>query len=121
MIPLVNLRNSTVLRFFAILLFSFEFLAPTFLGASVSEQKTNDHSSSILCQPTHTLTSLLFVEERNEEEKEGRDFFLTQVFHLASWPASPSIIENQPLRIFSVNDQFNTHPPLFHLHCVFQI
>lgn len=121
MISLVNLRHSTILRFFAILLFSFELLAPAFFVSSTVEQKTEEGSSSLLLQPSHTLSYLLFIEERNEEEKEGRDFSLTQDVHVISWFATPSLTENKVLPNFQVSNHFNTHPPLFHLHCVFQI
>jgi len=121
MISLVNLRNNTILRFFAILLFSFELLAPAFLGAPACEFETHEGSSAISLQPSHTLTSLLFVEERNEEERNSRDFFLTENFLAVSWFATASLTENKALQIFQVGDKFNTHPPLFHLHCVFQI
>ncbi len=67
------LRNNQALKFFAILLFSFELLAPAFL--SISQVNTiADGSTKNTLSASHTnIYALLAIEEINEEEREGKN------------------------------------------------
>ena len=88
----MHLRNNTILKFFAILLFSFELLAPSVLGANIeipvmeSTEKISIHQSAI-------MFSSFLLEERSEEEREGKDMNLISFdFYLINWVTiSPKI------------------------------
>ncbi len=79
----MKLRSSKALKFFAILLFSFEMIAPALItdneGAEASRQETRLYSNE--GHFTNLITSLL-CEENNgeEEERESKDHKSTIIF-----------------------------------------
>jgi hypothetical protein len=118
----MQLRNSSVLKFFAILLFSFELLAPTLLSAGNQEATMSDSSKKSLSVAQANIYSFLFLEECNEEEREGKDalpLFIEfySVRNLAFANNTCSI--NIPLH--SKQNLFDTHPPLYQLNQTFLI
>ena len=120
-LPWMHLRNNTILKFFAILLFSFELLAPSVLGANIeipvmeSTEKISIHQSAI-------MFSSFLLEERSEEEREGKDINLISFdFYLINWVTVSSKITDHQRSIFSNKEQYNTHPPFFILHHTFLI
>jgi hypothetical protein len=117
----VGIRNNNVLKFFIILLFSFELIAPSLFSASISEPKIESSSKATFTLSSHALSSFLLLEERNEEEREGKDILLTVVLYPIYW-FTLSLKASGCLSQFSVNR--NLHPTqraLFKLHCVFLI
>ena len=118
----MQLRNSYLLKFFAILLFSFELVAPALLNTEAQLDTRRDTNHSHLSAAQSAINSLLFLEECNEEEREGKDV-LPLAIELYSFKylslANHSCRTNIPLR--SRQNLFDTHPPLYQLHQVFLI
>jgi hypothetical protein len=115
------LRNNKVLKFFAILLFSFELFAPAFL--STGQDDSTDSLTKITLSTSHTnICAFLAIEEINEEGREGKDLVpialgILSVQLLSSNASSISYLIAAP----SGQDQFETHPPLFTLHRALRI
>src|SRR5687767_7814327 len=68
------LRKSTLLKFFALLLFTFELLAPVYLASRVEGQ--GEESSHVQLQtptPLNVFSSFLYEEVGNEEGREGKE------------------------------------------------
>ena len=113
----MSLRNNLLLKAFAILLFCFELLAPAFLSATEEHGITENNSKITVIQSTLTLSSFL-LEERNEEEREGKDNFILNIdFYDSKQLSFAKHITGSPTTFFSPNECFNTHPPLFQLNC----
>ncbi len=114
-------RYNKILKLFAILLFSFEILAPAVL-LTTPETNLNSQNSkrlSELNQSFDILSHLLF-EEVNCEEREGKDDCLislsfTEVFNELQKFEKPLITWSLP------KDLFDTQPSLFKLHRVLLI
>jgi len=116
------LGYNKILRIFAILIFSFELLAPALLlGATENnlpceKAKINLSEQS---QPIDLIAHLIF-EEINNEEREGKDDYLisvcfTEVFNELQKFESVQITWSLP------KDRFDTQPSLFTLHRVLLI
>jgi hypothetical protein len=115
------LRYNKILRIFAILLFSFEMLAPAlWLG---------DHESSITQKSTtyfsHENQSIdliahLICEEANSEEREGKNDYLIDVSFVEVFN---ELEKFQPVQIsWSLpKDRFDIQPSLYTLHRVLLI
>jgi hypothetical protein len=116
------LRKNKILKLFAILLFSFELLASSAISAMVKETEVPSDSRTTFCQSqSQTISALLFLEERSEEEREGKDAFVANDFFKIFSP-SPTTQSSSLILDFSSNKElFDTHPPLFKLHGVFLI
>jgi hypothetical protein len=113
----MSLRNNLILKAFAILLFCFELLAPAFLSTTEEHSITENNSKITLIQSTLTLSSFL-LEERNEEEREGKDSFIVNIdFYDSKWFSFPKQVTSSSISFFSPSECFNTHPPLFQLNC----
>ncbi|HMJ71292.1 MAG TPA: hypothetical protein VK508_20490 [Cyclobacteriaceae bacterium] len=71
----MNLRTSKVLKYFAILLFSFEMIAPALIPAAEQPQDVYESESyTNATHPTNLISSLLFEENTGEEEeRESKD------------------------------------------------
>lgn len=118
----MQLRNSYLLKFFAILLFSFELVAPALLNTEAQLDTRRDSNHIHLSAAQSAINSLLFLEECNEEEREGKD----------ALPLSIALFDFKSLSIFSDSrssyatlhsnqSQFDTHPPLYQLHQTFRL
>lgn len=115
---LMLLRLNKILRIFAILLFSFEMLAPAlWLGDhenSITQKSTIYISDQH--QPSDLLTHLI-CEEANNEEREGKDDYLlsvcfVEVFNELQKFQSVQITWSLP------KDRFDIQPSLYTLHRV---
>lgn len=117
----MQLRNSYILKFFALLLFSFELLAPSLISTECFNGQETD-STTFVSVIKPNLYSFLFLEECNEEEREGKD----------ALPLSIAFFDFKSLSIFSDSrssyatlhsnqNQFDTHPPLYQLHQTFRL
>jgi len=68
------LRKSTFLKLLALLLFSFELLAPVYLSSKVEKQaEENSHVQLNESTPLSVFSSLLYEEAGSEEEREGKE------------------------------------------------
>jgi len=118
------LRYNKILKLFAILIFSFELLAPVLLMAK-SKQTTNDSPATLSCniteqaKPADLLSQLLF-EEVGSEEREGKDGCLLSVCFVEVYN---QLQKFQPIQVtwFLPKDKFDTQPSLFTLHRVLLI
>jgi hypothetical protein len=118
---LMLLRYNKILRIFAILLFSFEMLAPAlWLGeheSSITQKSTTYFNNQN--QPVDLLTHLI-CEEASNEEREGKDDYLlgvcfVEVFNELQKFQSVQITWSLP------KDRFDIQPSLYTLHRVLLI
>ncbi len=118
----MQLRNSHLLKIFALLLFSFELLAPTILSAHFQEATVSDSSKKSLSAPQASIYSFLFLEECNEEEREGKDA-LPVALELYAFKnlAFNSHTRGTNIPLHSKQNLFDTHPPLYQLNQTFLI
>jgi hypothetical protein len=113
------LRYNKILKLFAILIFSFELLAPFAFIASQKEAtedtpSKDGYSIRESIQSVDLLSHLIF-EEVGSEEREGKnDCFISVCFV----EVFSELKKFEPVRItWSVpKDQFDTQPSLFKLH-----
>ncbi len=110
-----------MLRIFAILLFSFEMLAPAlWLGDhenSITQKSTTNYND--LHQPIDLITHII-CEEANSEEREGKDDYLIDVRFVEVFN---ELQKFQPVQItWSLpKDRFDIQPSLYTLHRVLLI
>lgn len=116
---IMPLRYNKVLKLFAILIFSFELLAPVALiasqkGASADATSKSSHSIRETTQSVDFLSHLIF-EEVGSEEREGKNDCLIGVCFVEVFN---ELIKFEPVQItWSLpKDQFDTQPSLFKLH-----
>ncbi len=114
-------RYNKALKLFAILLFSFEMLAPAVLITS-PETSLDSPNSKRLSESNRTVDLLahLIFEEVGSEEREGKDDCLiglnfTEVFN------ELQKFENTQITWSLPKDRFDTQPSLFKLHRVLLI
>ncbi len=119
----MHLRNNKILKLFAILLFSFELLASSAISAMIKEPEAPSDSRTTFCHlQSQSISALLFLEERSEEEREGKDAFIITSDLFKIFSLSPTAQSSSLALHFSSNKElFDTHPPLFKLHGVFLI
>lgn len=118
------LRYNKILKLFAILIFSFELLAPILLIAKPKQTALNspltlEYSITQQAKPLDLLSQLLF-EEVGCEEREGKDGFFLSVSFVEVYN---QLQKFQPIQStwFLPKDQFDTQPSLFTLHRVLLI
>ncbi len=116
------LRYNKILRIFAILLFSFELLAPAVLLGSPESNLISEHTTSHFSkqnQPLDLIAHLIF-EEVNNEEREGKDDFLISVCFIEVFN---ELQKFEPVQVtWSLpKDRFDTQPSLYTLHRVLLI
>lgn len=110
-----------MLRIFAILLFSFELLAPAlWLGdheKNISQKSTTSYSDQH--QPIDLITHII-CEEASSEEREGKDDYLIDVCFVEVFN---ELQKFQPVQItWSLpKDRFDIQPSLYTLHRVLLI
>jgi hypothetical protein len=117
----MQLRNSYILKFFAILLFSFELLAPSLVTSECTLGKESNTASIQTAVPS-SFYSLLFLEECNEEEREGKDaLFLAIELYSFKYLSFVSNTCHTSIPFHVKQNLFDTHPPLYQLNQVFII
>ena len=121
----MRLRTNKVLKFFALLLFSLEFLAPAIL-VDMADSGGNQDSVQLVDASRHQnfLFSVLTEEiSENEEGREGQKEIITITdFHFTSrflqlLGAVPATCKYSSL----ISERFETQPALFKLNCTFLI
>jgi hypothetical protein len=112
-----------MLKLFALILFTFEFLAPAFVTglADTSQNKTLFVNASQFHNPLFSL----FIEELYDNE-EGKEFDRSHSSpnNLSSSRISQYLFQSEriiPEAFIHSLLQFNTRPPLFRLHCMLLI
>jgi len=114
-------RYNKILRLFAILLFSFEMLAPAVLMATPENYPKSQHAESLneSKRPIDFLTHLIF-EEVNNEEREGKNDGLIGLSYIELFS---ELLKFEPIQVTGSlpKEHFDTHPPLFTLHRVLLI
>jgi len=117
----MRLRTSKALKFFAILLFSFEMMAPALISSSQDADAPLDSRETIITSAGHltNFISSLLLEENNgeEEERESKDhktpicfidFIVVQAIDL-------TINETRQTAWVEPHETTATRPPLFTL------
>jgi hypothetical protein len=116
----VKLRKNNALKFFAILLFSFELLAPSLFGSTSSELRIENDSKLTFAQSLHSLSSFFLLEERNEEEREGKDILFSPSLYPIYWFTVSQETKEFQSQLF-LNRDSSLPQSLFKLHCTFLI
>jgi hypothetical protein len=118
----MQLRNNHLLKIFAILLFSFELLAPTLLSGHCQEATMSDSSKKSLSVAQSNIYYFLFLEECNEEEREGKDALPPSLeLHAFKNLAFSNHTRGTSRPLHSKQSLFDTHPPLYQLNQTFLI
>lgn len=116
------LRYTKMLRVFAILLFSFELLAPAVLLGAPESNLTSENTLSQISEQNQSLDLIahLLFEEVNNEEREGKDDFLISVCFIEVFN---ELQKFEPIQVtWSLpKDRFDTQPSLYTLHRVLLI
>jgi len=114
-------RYNKILKLFAILLFSFEMMAPAVLMATPEIHPERQHAKSLneSDRSIDFLTHLIF-EEVSSEEREGKDDCLIGISFIELFS---ELQKFEPIQItWSLpKEHFDTQPPLFTLHRVLLI
>ena len=122
---IMRIRTNKVLKFFALLLFSLEFLAPAMLVDITDPQGTQDKIQLVDGAHHQNMLYSIFTEEisENEEGREGqKDIILFTDFDFSSsvlqlLGSAPSSSKNLSI----TSERFDTQPALFKLNCTFLI
>ena len=121
----MRLRTNQVLKIFALLLFSLEFLAPAFL-VDIADTTGSQDIVQITDGARHqNILYSIFAEEITENE-EGREDH-KEVVHFAGINfacASLQLLGTKPGRnkySSIISEQFETHPAIYKLNCNFLI
>jgi hypothetical protein len=117
----MQLRSNIPLKFFALILFTLEFLAPAVVTGFASTE--TGHEKTLLVSSSHHRNPFLsvFFEElcENEEGKEfARDTHTSEGNLFLSTP-DQRLFQSKlaaTLSAFLLYSQFDTHPPLFLVH-----
>lgn len=114
-------RYSKILRLFAVLLFSFEMLAPAVLMANPETYPESLYTKTLNKseQSIDFLTHLIF-EEVNSEEREGKNDSVVGIGFIELFS---ELQKFEPIQVtWSLpKEHFDTQPPLFTLHRVLLI
>ena len=118
----MSLRYKQIFRLLAVLVFTFELLAPAlFCHSEIASESINnqkllvDHSGSL-----DLLSHLIFEEVSNEESREGKEHGLTQLWFTELF----SVLRKfEPTNVTWTlpRERFDTQPSLFTLHRVLLI
>ncbi len=114
-------RYNKILRLLAILLFSFEMLAPAVLMATPENYPESQYAKSLneSERPIDFLAHLIF-EEVNNAEREGKNDDLIGLNYIELFS---ELLKFEPIQVagYLPKEHFDTHPPLFTLHRVLLI
>lgn len=122
------LRQCKSMKLLSVLLFLSELLAPA-LYASVSEISLAKEDNQVMLVSTAHQQSLmalaLFEESSSEGEREGKgsDEVFAFIDHTYCIELFNTLEKFEPVKaeVTPVKERFDTHPPLFTLHCVYTI
>lgn len=119
------LRTNQVLKIFALLLFSLEFLAPAILVDVTSQEGGHDNVQLIDGNHRQNILYSIFAEEITENE-EGREDHKEAIHFTGVNFASAflQLLGNKPVQSNHssiLSKQFETHPAIFKLNCNFLI
>jgi hypothetical protein len=122
----MQLRKSKILKILAIILFSFELLAPSIFAFTPENDFELDRTGRSTLSQAHLssgLSALLLFEELGEEEIEDKsDIPLDLTFFYSSYLFDSHILKNGlSLSLAKTKQIANIHPPLFVLYRVFLI
>lgn len=116
------LRYNKILKYLAILLFSFELLAPACLPDSESEQEfqLQDHARITAVSHSFDYIAQLLFEEASSEEREGKYDALTDLFGMDVFNV---LVKFEPAEITwpLPKEHFDTQPALYRLHRILLI
>jgi hypothetical protein len=117
----MRLRSSKVLKFFVILLFSFEMIAPALISETTDVTERYDGRTAITGTPDHLanmMSSLLFEETSSEEERESKDHKTTLCFTDFGFVqpfVELTITETRQTSWVDKHERCTSQPPLFAL------
>lgn len=115
-------RYNKILKFLAILLFSFELLAPACLpDHELGEtRQPSDQASLNALSPSFDYLSHLIFEEASSEEREGKDDVFTDLFVMDVFNV---LVKFEPAEVTwqLPKEQFDTQPALYRLHRILLI
>lgn len=114
-------RYNKILKFLAILLFSFELLAPACLPQESGETHSPRNQASLndLSHSFDYISHLLF-EEASSEEREGKDDVFTDLFVMDVFNALVKF-ESAEVTWQLPKEQFDSQPALYRLHRILLI
>lgn len=112
------LRNNSLLKFLAILLFVFELLAPSILHATAKEMVV-ESGEQICITHTHLgFLSYLLIEEKSEE----KNLLISSIdFHKGISPFQALCSPTVEITPIHHKAKFDTHPPLYKLFDSFRL
>ncbi len=122
---LMRLRTNKALKFFALLLFSLEFLAPAMLIQVEAPMASPDQVLLLDGTRHQTMLNSIVSEEMSETEEERESHINASLitdfnfeFDVLEWLGlAPAAFKNSTL----LSNRFETQPALFTLHCNFRI
>lgn len=121
----MRLRTNQVLKIFALLLFSLEFLAPAFLVDIADTTGSQDKVQLTDGARHHNIFYSILTEEVTENEEGREDHKEVILFIDVNFTfASLQLLGSKPTsNKFSsiISEQFDTQPALFKLNCNFLI
>jgi hypothetical protein len=121
----MHIRHNKILKFLAIILFSFELLAPSAFASTFTKDVEVDQPGKniLIAAPGSSLFTFLLFEEIGEEGREGRDdaAFSFVDLYASQFYRTPSITLGIELSLANTKRMFDTSTPLFKLHGVFLI
>src|SRR5690242_11712933 len=116
----MSLRSCKVLKFFSILLFTFELIAPAFVYEGEEGKDFPNSDTTISASTFHSsfLSHLLFEETSSEEERESRDHkqlsFVSDFSFIVTFVELPEVKTNKGNWVHP-REHFDTQPALFTL------
>lgn len=117
----MGLRSNHILKYFIILLFSFELLAPAFTAVPLTQNfdKTAGTQYSNHINSLDYLTAFLF-EESNSEEREGKDYDVEFLFVTDIFNELVKFEHTSTCRSY-IQERISSQPSLYTLHRVLRI
>ena len=117
----MSLRSSKILIRLVLILITFQFLSSAFLSTAQDSGASGTHKA-FLPQIQKSISPSLFIEKTEEEREGERDKLVS--FELIDFNFSATIfaeIHTPQFTFVDHEEQFDAHPPLFKLHCVYII
>ena len=118
----MRLREHTILKFLAIILFTFELLAPPIFSSFLLTESPSSAEGSYLHASSHgSALAFLVGEQMNEEEREGHEDDII-LFHVNSFGSYLTSVKRKSNHFPSITqtEKFEAHP-LYKLHLAFLI
>lgn len=115
------MKNSNIVRIFALCLLFAEFLTPALLPDAGS--CGSDIQTPICLHPQKKVNALLsyFAEESNNNEEERQHLKANHIFQDIHFLSPASFQLNTPVQVIMISlvshhTSYNTHPPIYTLH-----